>query len=280
MALNAVRMKKKVVLIVEKVSELERILAVAKLRGVAAAPRNALQALRARLGQVGEVRRRGRQVRADDARDARGGQDPEVEADARLPRHAPLPHRLADHRHPEDQERDPEARARLREAARRSACRSSTWTSAAASASTTTARRRRSTRRSTTPCRSTRTTSSTSVQQICEEEKVPPPILVTESGRAVTAYHSVFVTNVLDVADRIDQGRRVAVHPNDATVLAGARLDLRDGQREEPARELPRRAPVQGGALHALQPRPPLPRGPVEGRDPLLADLRADPQAT
>ena len=57
------------------------------------------------------------------------------------------------------------------------------------------------------------------IQQICEEEKVPAPILVTESGRAVTAYHSVFVTNVLDVADRIEQGRRVSVRPEDPNVL-------------------------------------------------------------
>jgi arginine decarboxylase len=57
------------------------------------------------------------------------------------------------------------------------------------------------------------------IQQICEEEKVPAPILVTESGRAVTAYHSVFVTNVLDVADRIEQGRRVTVTPEDPNVL-------------------------------------------------------------
>jgi len=57
------------------------------------------------------------------------------------------------------------------------------------------------------------------IQQICEEEKVPPPTLVTESGRAVTAYHSVFVTNVLDVADRIEQGRRVHVTASDPNVL-------------------------------------------------------------
>ncbi|HTR03732.1 MAG TPA: biosynthetic arginine decarboxylase [Thermoanaerobaculia bacterium] len=57
------------------------------------------------------------------------------------------------------------------------------------------------------------------VKQICDEEKVPAPVLVTESGRAVTAYHSVFVTNVLDVADRIEQGRRVRVAPSDPTVL-------------------------------------------------------------
>ncbi|HKD18849.1 MAG TPA: biosynthetic arginine decarboxylase, partial [Thermoanaerobaculia bacterium] len=57
------------------------------------------------------------------------------------------------------------------------------------------------------------------VKQICDEEKVPAPVLVTESGRAVTAYHSVFVTNVLDVANRIDQGRRVRVAPSDPSVL-------------------------------------------------------------
>jgi arginine decarboxylase len=57
------------------------------------------------------------------------------------------------------------------------------------------------------------------VKQICDEENVPAPVLVTESGRAVTAYHSVFVTNVLDVADRIEQGRRVRVTPSDPTVL-------------------------------------------------------------
>jgi arginine decarboxylase len=57
------------------------------------------------------------------------------------------------------------------------------------------------------------------VKQICEEENVPVPVLVTESGRAVTAYHSVFVTNVLDVADRIEQGRRVLVTESDPNVL-------------------------------------------------------------
>jgi arginine decarboxylase len=57
------------------------------------------------------------------------------------------------------------------------------------------------------------------IKSICEEESVPPPILVTESGRAVTAFHSVLVTNVLDVADRIEQGRRVRVSPNDPNVV-------------------------------------------------------------
>ena len=57
------------------------------------------------------------------------------------------------------------------------------------------------------------------IKQICDEEKVPPPTLVTESGRAVTAFHSVLVTNVLDVADRIAQGVRVRVSPKDPNVV-------------------------------------------------------------
>ncbi|HYB52851.1 MAG TPA: biosynthetic arginine decarboxylase, partial [Thermoanaerobaculia bacterium] len=57
------------------------------------------------------------------------------------------------------------------------------------------------------------------IKQICEEESVPHPTLVTESGRAVTAYHSVLVTNVLDVADRIEQGRKVRVTVNDPPVI-------------------------------------------------------------
>src|SRR5262249_41863994 len=62
------------------------------------------------------------------------------------------------------------------------------------------------------------------IKQICDEENVPHPTLVTESGRAVTAFHSVFIANVLDVADRSEQGHRIRVPTNDAVVtkeLAG-----------------------------------------------------------
>lgn len=40
------------------------------------------------------------------------------------------------------------------------------------------------------------------VQQVCGAERVPPPVLISESGRALTAYHSVFVTEVLDTRSR------------------------------------------------------------------------------
>ena len=57
------------------------------------------------------------------------------------------------------------------------------------------------------------------IKTICEEEKVPVPTLVTESGRAVTAFHSVLVTNVLDVADKIEQGRAVKLDGDENHVV-------------------------------------------------------------
>jgi arginine decarboxylase len=38
------------------------------------------------------------------------------------------------------------------------------------------------------------------VQNVCDEVEVPHPTIITESGRAITAYHSVLVFNVLGVA--------------------------------------------------------------------------------
>jgi arginine decarboxylase len=36
------------------------------------------------------------------------------------------------------------------------------------------------------------------VKNICDEEKVPPPVLVSESGRAVVAHHSCLIMNMVD----------------------------------------------------------------------------------
>ncbi|MEO6323636.1 MAG: biosynthetic arginine decarboxylase [Thermoanaerobaculia bacterium] len=57
------------------------------------------------------------------------------------------------------------------------------------------------------------------IKTICEEEEVPVPTLVTESGRAITAYHSVLITNVLDVADKIEQGRQVKLSGDENHVV-------------------------------------------------------------
>ena len=57
------------------------------------------------------------------------------------------------------------------------------------------------------------------IKTICEEEKVPVPTLVTESGRAVTAFHSMVVTNVVDVADRLEQDKTVAMDGDENHVV-------------------------------------------------------------
>ena len=38
-----------------------------------------------------------------------------------------------------------------------------------------------------------------SVKQICDSHRIPEPDILTESGRAMTAHHSVLITNVVDV---------------------------------------------------------------------------------
>ena len=38
------------------------------------------------------------------------------------------------------------------------------------------------------------------IMDICEDENVPHPTIVSESGRAIVAYHSVLIFNVLGVA--------------------------------------------------------------------------------
>ena len=45
------------------------------------------------------------------------------------------------------------------------------------------------------------------IQTVCDEAGVPHPTIVSESGRAVVAYHSVLVFNVLGVSGFGDEGR-------------------------------------------------------------------------
>src|SRR5208282_4581904 len=43
------------------------------------------------------------------------------------------------------------------------------------------------------------------IQNVCDESNVPHPTIVTESGRAIAAYHSVLVFNVLGVSGMGDE---------------------------------------------------------------------------
>src|SRR5580704_15662130 len=43
------------------------------------------------------------------------------------------------------------------------------------------------------------------IQNVCDEAQIPHPTIVTESGRAIAAYHSVLVFNVLGVSGPGDE---------------------------------------------------------------------------
>ena len=64
------------------------------------------------------------------------------------------------------------------------------------------------------------------IQNVCDEAEVPHPIIVSESGRAIAAYHSVLVFNVLGVTGYGDNGAEPV--PEDAEQPL---LDLQDTYR-------------------------------------------------
>ena len=57
------------------------------------------------------------------------------------------------------------------------------------------------------------------VGNICEENKVPQPVLISESGRALVAHHSVLVTEVIDVSKYDAPVEKLESPPTDNRLL-------------------------------------------------------------
>lgn len=57
------------------------------------------------------------------------------------------------------------------------------------------------------------------IKEVCDEREVPPPVLVSESGRAITAHHSVLVVETLD-AYRKNNAEEDLELPKDAHRIA------------------------------------------------------------
>jgi arginine decarboxylase len=108
------------------------------------------------------------------------------------------------------------------------------------------------------------------VQNACDEAGVPHPTIVSESGRAIVAYHSMLIFGVLGVSEQGGNGEL----PVPGAEVEQPLLDL-----YETARELPRRP---AGARHGDEPvreRLPAARSTVVGRERLLVDLPENLQA-
>lgn len=53
----------------------------------------------------------------------------------------------------------------------------------------------------------------------CEKAEVSPPTIISESGRALVAHHSVLITEVIDVAPSLDAVDKLTTPPSDHEVL-------------------------------------------------------------
>jgi arginine decarboxylase len=58
-----------------------------------------------------------------------------------------------------------------------------------------------------------------SVKEVCEAQQVPEPIIITESGRALTAHHSVLIVPVLGAHSKQDASLPIAVPDDSAEPL-------------------------------------------------------------
>ena len=58
------------------------------------------------------------------------------------------------------------------------------------------------------------------VKEVCDAEQVPPPIIVSESGRAITAHHSVLIVEALSAYRKGTVSYRRTPDPDDHAVVA------------------------------------------------------------
>ncbi len=66
------------------------------------------------------------------------------------------------------------------------------------------------------------------VKEVCTEEKVPLPTLVSESGRALVAYHSLLVANVLGRIAADHPPERLTAEPGEPRVVSEMKAMARD----------------------------------------------------
>ena len=202
MAMLAQKIGRQIIPVVEKYTELDLILKYAERVGVRPIDRHARQAGQPRLGALAVVGRLPLEVRPD--RPPKScARSQELKDAAAWTIASSCCTSIWAARSPTSAR----SRRAVNEAVRvyvelgaRAAPACSIWTSAAAWASITTARRPISNRASTTRCRNTPTTSSITSRTCATKSDVPHPTIVSESGRAIVAYHSVLVFNVLGVS--------------------------------------------------------------------------------
>ncbi|MBI1763258.1 MAG: biosynthetic arginine decarboxylase [Acidobacteria bacterium] len=57
------------------------------------------------------------------------------------------------------------------------------------------------------------------IKGVCEEENVPQPNVITESGRVLVAYHAMLITNILDEIETVHGIHTITITGNEAQVI-------------------------------------------------------------
>ena len=120
------------------------------------------------------------------------------------------------------------------------------------------------------------------IKSVCDEAGVKHPHIISESGRAMVAYHSVLIFNVLGTSgfDLFDVPPALPEPKNGEEIPQPVR-DLFDACREVSKKlpgNLPRRRAAARRSPQPRQPRLPHPRTPLPHRKTLQGRLRQDPQ--
>ena len=76
------------------------------------------------------------------------------------------------------------------------------------------------------------------IQTVCDEAGVPHPTIISESGRAVVAYHSVLVFNVLGVSGFGDEKVPTDAQPGLGAAAPRPVRDLQQRDQQERARSV------------------------------------------
>ena len=67
------------------------------------------------------------------------------------------------------------------------------------------------------------------IKNVCDDEDVPHPTLVTESGRFMTAYHTIFITSIRDEIETFAQDKPIVTIDEDDPQVITELKDLCDG---------------------------------------------------
>ena len=255
-ALLGRKLGKSVIIVVEKLEELEQTIRAFEGSRRRAAHRHPRALVQQRRGQMGAERRREREVWSRDHQPRGGERDAESGGTRRIASSSFISTSARRCRtFPRSNARCAKRRAITRSCAS-SGMSSATSMSAAGSASITTARAAISTARRIIRSRNTRNDVVWNIMDVCDPRSVAHPAIVSESGRAIVAHHSVLVVEAFgsiekDRAETQGRGDRERSQ-------AGARDSRREAaaQARQPPRESARHPADQGRSAADVRPRP------------------------